>query len=106
MFEIGAEEARQDPDVVTGTFLLNGHSASVLFDSGADKSFVSLDFKRKLNLKSQKMKESYVIEYANGQECRAKEVVANCTLNLTDREFDIDLIPIQLGSFDVIVGMD
>ncbi|GJS70447.1 reverse transcriptase domain-containing protein [Tanacetum coccineum] len=32
----------QDPNVVTVTFLLNQHLARVLFDSGADKSFVSI----------------------------------------------------------------
>ncbi|XP_024963217.1 uncharacterized protein LOC112503412 [Cynara cardunculus var. scolymus] len=30
----------------------------------------------------------------------------DCTLNLTGRDFHIDLIPIQLESFDIIVGMD
>ncbi|GJY55191.1 reverse transcriptase domain-containing protein [Tanacetum coccineum] len=34
--------AHQDPNVVTGMFLLNQHLARVLFDSGADKSFISL----------------------------------------------------------------
>ncbi|XP_024979002.1 uncharacterized protein LOC112516212 [Cynara cardunculus var. scolymus] len=106
LFEIGAEEARQNPDVVTGTFLLNNHYVSVLFDSGADRSFVSLDFRPKINLRPQRLKEVYIIEYANGQECKAKDIIMDCTLNLTSRDFRIDLIPIQLGSFDIIVGMD
>ncbi|GKE81612.1 reverse transcriptase domain-containing protein, partial [Tanacetum coccineum] len=36
------KNAHQDPNVVTGTFLLNQYLARVLFDSGADKSFVSI----------------------------------------------------------------
>ena len=67
---------------------------------------MSLDFRPKINLRPQKLKEIYVIEYANGQKCRAKDVIMDCTLNLTGRDFRIDLIPIQLGSFDIIVGMD
>ena len=43
VYAIG-REAREDPNVVTGTFLLNNHYASVLFDTGADKSFVSITF--------------------------------------------------------------
>ncbi|KAJ9563826.1 hypothetical protein OSB04_008986 [Centaurea solstitialis] len=39
-FVIGTEEARQDPRVITGTFLINDHYASVIFDSGADRSFM------------------------------------------------------------------
>ncbi|KAI3715141.1 hypothetical protein L6452_22111 [Arctium lappa] len=106
VFEIGAEEARQNPDVVTGMFLLNNHYASVLFDTGADRSYVSLDFRPKINLRSQKLNEVYTIEFANGQEVRARDVIRNCTLNLAKKNFSIDLIPINIGSFDVIVGMD
>ncbi|GJV68650.1 putative reverse transcriptase domain-containing protein [Tanacetum coccineum] len=43
-FMLGVEEARQDPNIVTGTFTLRGHYASTLFDSGADYSFVSTTF--------------------------------------------------------------
>nr|GEW79203.1 retrovirus-related Pol polyprotein from transposon TNT 1-94 [Tanacetum cinerariifolium] len=43
-FMLGAEEARQDPNIMTGTFTLNDHFATTLFDSGADYSFVSTTF--------------------------------------------------------------
>ncbi|GKA82382.1 hypothetical protein Tco_0789130, partial [Tanacetum coccineum] len=35
-FILGAEEARQDLNIMTGTFTLNDHYATTLFDSGAD----------------------------------------------------------------------
>nr|GFB09740.1 putative reverse transcriptase domain-containing protein [Tanacetum cinerariifolium] len=39
--------ASRDPDsnVITGTFLLNNHYASILFDTGADRSFISTAFR-------------------------------------------------------------
>ncbi|GJT88015.1 putative reverse transcriptase domain-containing protein [Tanacetum coccineum] len=43
-FMLGVEEARQDPNIMTGTFSLNDHYATTLFDSGADYSFVSTTF--------------------------------------------------------------
>nr|GEU92495.1 hypothetical protein [Tanacetum cinerariifolium] len=43
-FMMGAEEARQDPNIVTGTFTLNNHDATTLFDSGTDYSWVSTTF--------------------------------------------------------------
>ncbi|GKE19749.1 hypothetical protein Tco_1431261, partial [Tanacetum coccineum] len=43
-FVMGVEEARQDPNIVTGTFTLNNHYATTLFDSGADYNFVSTTF--------------------------------------------------------------
>ncbi|GJW48343.1 hypothetical protein Tco_0079989, partial [Tanacetum coccineum] len=41
VYKLGAVDAQQDPKVVTGIFLLNNRYATALFDSGADKSFVS-----------------------------------------------------------------
>ncbi|GJY03434.1 putative reverse transcriptase domain-containing protein [Tanacetum coccineum] len=43
-FNRNAVEALQDPKVVTGTFSLNNQFATVLFDSGADFSFISTKF--------------------------------------------------------------
>ncbi|KAJ9567836.1 hypothetical protein OSB04_003802 [Centaurea solstitialis] len=105
-FVIGAEEAKQNPDVVTGTFLLNNYPATVLFDSGADRSYVSLEFRPKINKKSQNLKEEHIIEYSNGELVKASKVVKKCTLSLAGKDFSIDLIPIKIGSFDIIVGMD
>ena len=47
-FQITAEEARNDPDVVTGIFFVNSQPARILFDSGAIYSFVSHDYVRYL----------------------------------------------------------
>ncbi|KAJ9542080.1 hypothetical protein OSB04_028586 [Centaurea solstitialis] len=106
VFVIGAEEAKQNPDMVTGTFLLNNYPASVLFGSGADKSYVSLEFRPKTNRKSQNLREEHIIEYSNGELVRANKVVRKCTLGLSGKDFSIDLIPIKIGSLDIIVGMD
>ncbi|GJT71992.1 reverse transcriptase domain-containing protein [Tanacetum coccineum] len=43
-FMLGAKEACQDPNIMKGTFTLNDHYATTLFDSGADYSFVSTTF--------------------------------------------------------------
>jgi len=40
---------------------------SIIWLGRADKSFVSLDFKPNINLKPQKLKEVYTIEFANGK---------------------------------------
>ncbi|GKG25630.1 reverse transcriptase domain-containing protein, partial [Tanacetum coccineum] len=46
---IRAEEIRQNPNLMTGMFLLNDHYVSVLFNIGADRSFVLLEFRPLLN---------------------------------------------------------
>ncbi|GJW99773.1 reverse transcriptase domain-containing protein [Tanacetum coccineum] len=59
------KNSHQDPNVVTGTFLLNQHLAKVLFDSGADKSFISISLASKLNSPSITIDTFYDIEMAD-----------------------------------------
>ncbi|GKA54171.1 reverse transcriptase domain-containing protein [Tanacetum coccineum] len=66
-FVIGGGEARQDPNVVMGTFLLNNCYASILFDSGADRSFVSTAFIPLINITPTDLDVKYNIELANGK---------------------------------------
>ncbi|GJX84461.1 putative reverse transcriptase domain-containing protein [Tanacetum coccineum] len=65
-FMLGAEEACQDPNIVTGTFTLNNHYATTLFDSGADYSFVSTTFIPLLDIEPSDLGFSYEIEIASG----------------------------------------
>src|ERR1043165_8968566 len=105
-FVIGSSEARQDPDTVTGTFLLDNRYATVLFDSGADKSFISLGFSQLLDRVPTPLEAKYLIELADGKKVEATHVLRECRLELTSYSFPIDLMPVSLGSFDVVVGMD
>ncbi|GJR36146.1 putative reverse transcriptase domain-containing protein [Tanacetum coccineum] len=63
---VNAMEAVQDPNVVTGTFSLNDHFVTVLFDSGADFSFISTEFAPLLNVRPSIVNPGYVIEVADG----------------------------------------
>nr|GEV52716.1 putative reverse transcriptase domain-containing protein [Tanacetum cinerariifolium] len=96
----------QGPNVVTGTFLLNNRYAIMLFDSKADKSFVDIKFSHLIDIKPVKLNSSYEVELADGKVVGTNSVLRGCTLNLLDHLFDIDLMPIELGTFDVIMGMD
>ncbi|GJV88604.1 putative reverse transcriptase domain-containing protein, partial [Tanacetum coccineum] len=64
---LGAEEARPDPNIVMGTFTLNNHYATALFDSGVDYCFVSTTFIPLLGIEPSDLRFSYEIEIASGQ---------------------------------------
>ncbi|GJW54097.1 putative reverse transcriptase domain-containing protein [Tanacetum coccineum] len=96
----------QDPNVVTGMFLLNQHLAKVLFDSRVDKSFISISLASKLNLPPIIIDTFYNIEMAKGNLVSTNTVIQSATLTLLNQPFEIDLMPIKLGSFDVVIGMD
>ncbi|GJU42000.1 putative reverse transcriptase domain-containing protein [Tanacetum coccineum] len=94
------------PNVVTGTFLLNNRYASVLFDSGSDRSFVNTRFSSLLDIKPIKIEDSYEVELADGRIASTNTILKGCTLSLVNHVFEIDLMPIELGTFDIIIGMD
>ncbi|GJR86307.1 putative reverse transcriptase domain-containing protein [Tanacetum coccineum] len=96
----------QGPNVVTGTFLLNNRYASVLFDSGSDRSFVDTRFSSMLDIDPVKIDTSYEVELADGRIVSTNTILKGCTLNLVNHLFEIDLMLIELGMLDVIIGMD
>ncbi|GJW33861.1 putative reverse transcriptase domain-containing protein [Tanacetum coccineum] len=49
---------------------------------------------------------SYAIELADRRVSETNVVLRGCMLGLLGHPFDIDLMPVELGSFDVIIGMD
>ncbi|GKB16558.1 putative reverse transcriptase domain-containing protein [Tanacetum coccineum] len=99
-------EQGQGPNVVTGTFLLNNRYARVLFDSGSDKSFINSEFSHLIDIKPVRLNISYEVELVDGKLVSTNTVLRGCTLNLLNQLFEVDLMPIELGTFDVIIGMD
>ncbi|GJZ63211.1 putative reverse transcriptase domain-containing protein [Tanacetum coccineum] len=86
-YAIGGGGTNPDSNVVTGTFLLNNCYASMLFDSGADRSFVLTTFSALLDVAPSTLDTSYAIELADGRISETNVVLRGCT-------------------FDVIIGMD
>ncbi|GJT87142.1 putative reverse transcriptase domain-containing protein [Tanacetum coccineum] len=76
-YVVGTAEINSNSNVVTGTFLLNNCYASILFDTGADRSFVSTAFSSLIDIIPTTLDYGYDVELAY-----------------------------ELSSFDVIVGMD
>ncbi|GJX59414.1 putative reverse transcriptase domain-containing protein [Tanacetum coccineum] len=106
VYSLCAEAAVKDNNVVNGTFLINNVYASVLFDTGADRSFVSYAFSKYIDIHPTTLDTNYSVELADGKSLTTNTILRGCTLNLQNHLFKIDLLPIELGSFDVIVRMD
>ncbi|GJR65989.1 putative reverse transcriptase domain-containing protein [Tanacetum coccineum] len=100
------KNGNHDSNVVTGTFLLNDCYASILFDTGADRSFVSTTFSFIIDITPTTLDHYYDVELADGKIIRINTIIRGCTLNFLNHPFNINLMPIELGSFDVIIGMD
>ncbi|GJS84159.1 putative reverse transcriptase domain-containing protein [Tanacetum coccineum] len=102
-FNVNVVDALQDPYVVTGMYSLNNLYATVLFDSGADFSFISTKFAPLLNEKPSIANTGFVIEVANGKKEEVDRIFRGLSLSLELRDsmFPINLIPLGQGSFDV-----
>nr|GEW17351.1 hypothetical protein [Tanacetum cinerariifolium] len=94
------------PNVVTGMFLLNNCYARVLFDSGSDKSFLNVNFSHLIDIEPVKVDHSYEVELVDGRVVSTNAILRGCALNLVNHLFEIDLMPIELGTFDVIIGIN
>ncbi|GJR52681.1 putative reverse transcriptase domain-containing protein [Tanacetum coccineum] len=106
VYAVGHAGTNPDSNVVTGTFLLNNHYASILFDTGADRSFVSTIFSSQIAITLTALDHYYDVELADERIIGLNNILRGCTLNLLNHLFDKDLMPIELGSFDAIIGMD
>ncbi|GJS41316.1 putative reverse transcriptase domain-containing protein [Tanacetum coccineum] len=71
----------------------------------ADRSFMSTTFSTLLDITPDTLDVSYAVELANERISETNNVLRGCTLGLLGHPFNIDLIPVELGSFDVIIDM-
>ncbi|GJR04427.1 putative reverse transcriptase domain-containing protein [Tanacetum coccineum] len=71
----GNASGNPDSNVVTGTFLLNNHYASILFDTGADRSFISTAFSSLINIAPTPLENSYDVELADGKIVRIDTII-------------------------------
>ncbi|GJS67955.1 putative reverse transcriptase domain-containing protein [Tanacetum coccineum] len=106
VYAVGCVGTNPDSNVVIGTFLLNSRYVSVLFDTGMDRSFMSTTFSSQINITPTTLDHYYDVELADGRIIGLNAIIRGCTLNFLNHPFNIDLIPVELGSFDVIIGMD
>ncbi|GKA89520.1 putative reverse transcriptase domain-containing protein [Tanacetum coccineum] len=105
VYVVGNAGANPD-NVVAGTFLLNNRYAYILFDTGADRSFVSTTFCSQIDITPSTLDHYYDVELADGRIIGLNTILKGCTLNFLNHQFNINLMPVELGSFDAIIGMD
>ncbi|GJX94537.1 putative reverse transcriptase domain-containing protein, partial [Tanacetum coccineum] len=70
----------------------------------ADRSFISTAFSSLINIAPTSLENCYDVELADGKLVEIDTIIRGCTLNFLGHPFNIDLIPVELGSFDVIIG--
>ncbi|GKC26335.1 putative reverse transcriptase domain-containing protein [Tanacetum coccineum] len=105
-YAVGNARKNLNSNVVTGTFLLNNHYASILFDTGADRSFIFTAFCSLIDIFPATLDHYYDVELVDEKIIEVNTIIRGCTLNFLNHPFNIDLMPVKLGSFDLIIGME
>ncbi|GJR06399.1 putative reverse transcriptase domain-containing protein [Tanacetum coccineum] len=105
VYVVGNTGTNPDFNVVTGTLLLNDRYASILFDTVADRSFVYTTFSSLIDITPATLDHYYDV-VADRKIIRINTIIQGCTLNFLDYPFNINLMPVELGIFDIIISMD
>ncbi|GJX32315.1 putative reverse transcriptase domain-containing protein [Tanacetum coccineum] len=79
-----------------------GHDAAYV----PDRSFVSTAFSSQIDITPTALDHYYDVELVDGRIIGLNTILSGCTLNILNHPFNIDLMPVELGSFDAIIGMD
>ncbi|KAJ0588116.1 putative transcription factor interactor and regulator CCHC(Zn) family [Helianthus annuus] len=105
-FQLTTQEAELISDVIAGTFLVHDVYAKVLFDSGANQSFINTSFCQALNLPLTNLRQIFTVETADGNSVKINKVLQEGKIELLGHKFSVNLLPMNLAGFDVVLGMD
>ncbi|KAL0546152.1 hypothetical protein IC582_016058 [Cucumis melo] len=106
VFATNKTEAERAGTVVTGTLLVLGHYALVLFDSGSSHSFISSAFVLHARLELEPLHHVLSVSTPFGECMLSKEKVKACQIEIAGHVIEVTLLVLDMLDFDVILGMD
>ncbi|GJZ99822.1 putative reverse transcriptase domain-containing protein [Tanacetum coccineum] len=96
VYVVGHTGTNPDSNFVTGTFLLNNRYASILFDTGADRSFVSTAFSSQIDITPTALDHYYDIELQ--REILGEHTKQSCDVPSRDRV----VIPVEMKHYFMV----
>ncbi|GJW95220.1 putative reverse transcriptase domain-containing protein [Tanacetum coccineum] len=86
VYVVGNAGTNPDSNVVTGTFLLNDRYASILFDTGADRSFVSTTFSSIIDITPTTLDHYYDVELADRKIIGINTIIRGSSITAKETE--------------------
>ncbi|KAL2938982.1 Transposon Ty3-I Gag-Pol polyprotein [Bienertia sinuspersici] len=105
MYVMNRAEAENNPDVITGTFLIQSNPAYLLFDSGASHSFIASTFVNKIGLKPSNTLHTQVT-IPTGSIIPCSKLYENVSIEIAGSVLCANFVEFNLTEFDAILGMD
>lgn len=105
-FQMTLEAANDATNVALGTFRVNVFPTNILFDSGANYSFMSHKFGGRLALLVDKLDNALVVKVVSGKFISISDCIKTIFINLNGNKFHDELLPIEFNGFDIVLEMD
>ncbi|XP_074337117.1 uncharacterized protein LOC141674292 [Apium graveolens] len=106
VFALTANQAAANSGTISGTLLVGRRDAYVLFDTGSTHSVVSLSFVRHLDVAPSLLYPHMSISTPMGNSVVISDVYRECLITVGDRSCKVNLLPMEMHDFDIILGMD
>ncbi|GFS33303.1 hypothetical protein Acr_00g0027690 [Actinidia rufa] len=106
VFALMPSDARNDEIVVASNILICSLLAYVLFDTGSSHTFVSTKFASRLNKKPELLSYELVVSQPTNKGIIYLIIYRDYSVCIGDTVIPTDLIPLEIGHFNVIFGMD
>ncbi|XP_074328102.1 uncharacterized protein LOC141666014 [Apium graveolens] len=106
VFVLTANQASANSGTVSGTLLIGRRDAYVLFDTGSTHSVVSLSFVHHLGVAPSLLYPHMSIATPMGNSVIISDIYPKCPIVVEDRNYKVNLLPMEMHDFDIILGMD
>ena len=106
VYTVTQQDADAAPYMVTGIISILDHDAYTLVDPGATYSFGSKHFLDRSQIKTQPLEGRMRVSLPAGDPLFPDRVVRDSKVLIRGQEFPADLVALDMGDFDVVLGMD
>jgi hypothetical protein len=106
VYHMTQEEVRAASDVVAGMITLNAQQVYALLDPRATHSFMSTKFIHKLTMPKCMLEKGLTVSTPLGERVDIDEIYRGCNVQIRGQNLQVDLVPLTIQDFDVILGMD
>ncbi|XP_015949520.1 uncharacterized protein LOC107474409 [Arachis duranensis] len=106
VFALSSEEAHQSEDRIESKCTSNGTPLTILYDTGASHSFISLSATSRISLYMTKLPYVLLLTTPAGKSVKTQQVCQRACILFSDRSYFVDLVCLPLVGLDIILGMD
>jgi hypothetical protein len=106
VYRLTHEDVRTTTEAVASMIKLKSHSIYALFDLGATHFFIASRIMNKLNLNRGLLEKGMVVGTPLGEYVDIEDACKECVVSIGGERMKVDLIPLKITDFDIILGMN